>query len=389
MTRPFMRTQEEGIELSMIKSMELKASAIPDVISLAQGIPSFDTMEVIKRYAISAIEAGKVSKYSLSPGLPVLREAIERSLERDNLHYDYSSEILVTAGSIEGITATLLALLRPGEEVILVSPSYASYPHAVKVAHGRVVWVDLNESDGWNLNIENIRSSLTTQTRAILLANPNNPTGTIFKQDELRSLAELAVEHNLLLIIDEVYKDLIYNNEPYWNPAEDPQFRRNIVIVYSFSKTYAMTGWRVAFAVTDASIMSEILKVHDALVTCAPVVSQYAALAALELASNDIALIRTAFQQRRDRMCKHLDAMNTIFTYQFPTASYFVFPRLRDTAKNSLSVAMEYLERAHVAVVPGSAFGPAGEHHLRLCFGRTPEDIDEAFRRLNHYHAIL
>ncbi len=389
MTRSFMRTQEEGIELSMIKAMELKASAIPDVVSLAQGIPSFDTLEVIKRYAISAIEEGRVSKYSLTPGLPILREAVEQTLARNHLYYDYSNEILITAGSIEGITATLLALLRPGEEVILLSPSYASYSQAVKVAHGRVVWAHLNEIAGWTLDIAHIRSCITPKTRAILFANPNNPTGTVFGENDLRMLAKLAVEYDLLLIVDEVYKELIYTNQPYWNPAQDPQFRRNIVTVYSFSKTYAMTGWRVAFAVGDASIMREILKVHDALVTCAPVVSQYAALAALELVGNEISSIRNAFRERRDRMCQHLDSMKNYFSYQFPTASYFVFPELLDKTRSSLDVAMEYLERAHVAVVPGSAFGPSGEHHIRFCFGRSPEDIDEAFGRLKKYYANL
>ncbi|MBI5135317.1 pyridoxal phosphate-dependent aminotransferase [Candidatus Uhrbacteria bacterium] len=389
MTQPMpLRTVREGIELSPIKAMELKASAIPDVVSLAQGIPSFDTLDIIKRAAIDAIRDGKVSKYSLSPGLPALREAIELDLRGDHLYYDYSKEILITAGSIEAITAILLTILEPGSEVVIFSPSYASYPQAVKVAHGKVVWVSLDEDNGWSLNLDRVEQAITPQTRVILFANPNNPTGTVIGRDQLQALAKLAKRHSIYLLIDEVYKELRYSNQPYWNPASDPTVKDFIVTIYSFSKIYAMTGWRVAFAAGEASLMQEVLKVHDALVTCAPVVSQYAALAALELAKTDREDVRKELEFRRNYLCERLDRLKPFFTYQFPTASYFVFPRYRRD-QPSVEFANELLERAHVAVVAGSAFGPAGEHHIRLCFGRAREDIDRAISRIASYIQIL
>ncbi len=388
MSKVPLRTQREGIELSAIKAMELKASAIPDVVSLAQGIPSFDTLEIIKRAAIDAIREGKVSKYSLSPGLPALREAVEQHLREDKLFYDYTKEIIITAGSIEAITAVLLTVLESGDEVILLTPSYASYPQAVKVAHGRVVWVSLDEQTGWSLNISAVRAAITPRTKIILFANPNNPTGTVLTQDQLAALSVIAQEHAIILLVDEVYKELRYGQQPYYNPAQNPDARSNVITVYSFSKIYAMTGWRVAFAVGDEYLMQEVLKVHDVLVTCAPVVSQYAALSALELAQADREQIRIELERRRDHICQRLDELQPFFQYQFPTASYFVFPRY-SLQQPSVEFANNLLERAHVAVVAGSAFGPAGEQHIRLCFGRSRTDIDLALDRIAAYIKTL
>ncbi len=380
----YLRTLEEGIALSPIKEMEFRASRIPGVVSLAQGIPSMDTPDMIKRFVIEAITQSKVAKYSLSSGLPELRETIERHLAQDNIYYDYTSEIIVTAGSIEAITATLLTLLRPNDEVILFSPSYASYPQAVRVAHGVPVWVPLVEERGWALDIESIRSTITPRTRAILLATPNNPTGTQFSPNELRAMATLAKEHDLILIVDEVYKDIVFSNDSVYSLAQERAFKSQVVMIYSFSKSYAMTGWRVAFLGTHQTLAQEILKVHDALVTCAPVVSQYAAIAALEMGASVRAAVRTLYQERCNLICGFLDTLKHIFSYQRPTSSYFVFPRVHNMSA-SKQWAIDLLEQARVAVVPGVAFGPTGEGHVRMCFGRSEEDIAEAFRRMSAY----
>ncbi len=386
---PFGRAIDE-LELSPIKAVELRASRLSDVVSLAQGIPSFDTPAPIKRYVMHKIAEGACAKYSLTPGLPQLRELISEKLHAEGMRYDPDGEIIVTCGSIEAISATLLASVGPGDEVLVASPTYASYIPAIRLTGATPRFVPLNEDANFDLDPDAIGDAITRRTRAILLSNPNNPTGTIYSAVETERMMALAARHDLLVITDEVYKDFIYTNEPPGNPATMPQHRDRVVRVCSFSKAYGMTGWRVGFLHTARERADAILKVHDALVTCAPVVSQYAAIAALEFGDPYIQEFRKEFRRRRERIIQRLDALPQVFDYQKPNASYFAFPRIKDTvamARDSRALADDILERARVALVPGVAFGPTGEAHLRFCYARDIEDIDRAFDRLTDYFA--
>ena len=394
--------------------MEIRSSRIPDVVSLAQGIPSFDTPECIKRKAIEAIQEGKVARYSLSPGLLELREAIEYNLAKRNIFYDFEKEIIVTAGSIEAITATFLAILEPGDEVLIPDPTYTSYQPAIKTARGVPVFVPLSERDGWSFDIEELKKRITDRTKAILFCNPNNPTGTIYSRNQLMQIAELAETHDLFVLSDEVYKDFIYSdNIEYFTLAQFSEFRKRFVYIFSFSKAYAMTGWRIAYLATDAKLAEKILAIHDAMVTCAPVISQWAALAALELANEDIATFKRIFKARRKAICNKLDEMSEFIEYEKPSSAYFVFPRLKKGCikaycsyenknpirsndlkrhqKQSVSwrFSLKLLEDCKVAVVPGVAFGPTGEDHVRLCFGRKRKNIIEALARMRKFFAKL
>ncbi len=384
--RAFARTAD--VKLSPIKAIELAASRVPDVISLAQGIPSFDTPEPIKSFVQQKIAEGECAKYSLTPGLPQLRECIAESLLQEAMHYDPDQEIIVSCGSIEAIAATLLTLTQPGDEIILPSPSYASYQEVVRIAGCTPRFAPLHEEQNFAFNEEAFEACLSPHTRAILYCNPNNPTGTVFSETETRALIALAERHDLFLIIDEAYKDFVYTPEAYFSPAQVAAVRHRIVRIFTFSKAYGMTGWRVGYLHSDARNVQEILKVHDALVTCAPVVSQYAALAALEYGQDHIAAFRQAFKQRRDLMLTYLDQLSHVFDYQKPEGAYFVFPRIKDVvvhARDSYALAYDILEKAKVAVVPGSAFGPSGEAHIRLNFGRESDAITTAFERLTDY----
>ena len=384
--RLFARTA--GVKLSPIKAMELAASRVPDVVSLAQGIPSFDTPEPIKSFVRQKIAEGECATYSLTPGLPQLRECIAESLLQEGMHYDPDQEIIVSSGSIEAIAATLLTLTRPGDEIILPSPSYASYQEVVRIAGCSPRFAPLREEQNFAFDQEAFEACLSPHTRAILYCNPNNPTGTVFSEAETRALIALAERYNLFLIIDEAYKDFVYTPEAYFSPAQVADVRQRIIRIFTFSKAYGMTGWRVGYLHSDARNVQEILKVHDALVTCAPVVSQYAALAALEHGQEHIAAFRQAFKQRRDLTLTHLDQLSHVFDYQKPEGAYFVFPRIKDVvahARDSHALAYDLLEKAKVAVVPGLAFGPSGEAHIRLNFGRRPDDITTAFERLSAY----
>ncbi|MEK7162849.1 MAG: pyridoxal phosphate-dependent aminotransferase [Patescibacteria group bacterium] len=395
----FSRTQ--NIKLSPIKQIELLASKIPDVVSLAQGVPSFDTPEVIKKSAIKALSRGVVAKYSLTYGLPELRETIEQKLAEDGMYYDFEKEIIATAGSIEAITATLIAIIEPKKnEIILFSPSYTSYAEAVKVAGGKPIFVNLiegglalSQSKGWRIDFKSLERKINSKTAAILFCNPNNPTGTIFPKEDLLKIAELAENKKFFILSDEVYKDFIYDfafpsdgtaGRAFFSLAQIPELRKRVIRIFSLSKAYAMTGWRIGFMHSDEENIKEILKVHDSLVTCAPVISQYAAIAALDFGDKEIEKFRRQYQERRDLICRHLDDLKDFFSYQKPNSSYFIFPKLLPK-RDSWQFALDLLEKAHVAVVPGIAFGPSGESHIRMSFGRSEKDINEAMRRIKKF----
>ena len=379
----FQRTK--NLQLSVIKQIEIRAAKYPDVISLAQGIPSFDTPACIKRRVERALKNGVVAKYSLSPGLPELREMIEISLAKENMYYDWQKEIIVTVGAIEAISAAILAISQPGDEIILPSPSYTSYKEVVRLAGCTPVFVPLNETAGWAFELAKFAKAITPKTKAILFCNPNNPTGTIYSRQQLIGLAKLAAKHNFFIISDEVYKNFIYGSEEkMFSLAELPEMRKFVIRIFSFSKAYAMTGWRVGFIHSDESIVSEILKVHDALVTCAPVISQYAALGALEMGERDVLHFKQQYQERRDLICSRLNKLNNFLHYIKPNSAYFVFPKVINH-NDSFAFALELLDKIQVAVVPGVAFGPNGEGHIRLSFGRTEAQINGAFDRLERY----
>lgn len=387
----FERTKD--LRLSVIKQMELRASKYPDVISLAQGVPSFDTPSCIKGRVERALQSGVVAKYSLSPGLPELRELIEVSLARENMFYDWEKEIIVTAGSIEGITATILAITNPGDEIIIPEPTYTSYREVITLAGCKPVFVPLEEKEGWAFELEKYEEAITERTKAIFYCNPNNPTGTIYSKDQLLGLAKLAEKHDLFLISDEVYKDFIFDRKDrIFSLAEVPELRKRVIRIFSFSKSHAMTGWRVGYLHSDEEITKEIIKVHDSLVTCAPVISQYAAMGALEMGEKDVERFNRGYREHRNLICRRLDKLQHVFSYIRPTSAYYVFPKiikqdidfgeLEKEKSFSWKFALWLLEKAQIAVVPGVAFGENGEGHVRMSFGRSTKDINRAFDRL-------
>jgi aminotransferase len=380
-----MFTRTKNLNISLIKQIELQASKIPNAISLAQGIPSFETPEIIKQKAIEGLRNHKVSKYSLVYGLPELREIIGHDLMRQKMNYDYEKEIIVTCGAIEAISATLSTILDYGDEVIIPSPSYASYPEVIKFAGGVPVYFNLDEENGWAFDLEKFKQAITPKTKAFLFSNPHNPTGTIFTKEQLLEIVKLAREHNFYIISDEVYKDFIYDDTTYFSLAELSEYRDIVIRVFSFSKAYAMTGWRVGYLHSDKKIVDEIIKTHDSMVTCAPVISQYAAMSAITDGQADVVRIKNEFNRMLDLICSRLDNLKHIFSYQKPNSSYFVFPRIIHSDTNSKKFAIMVLEETGVAFVPGIAFGPSGEAHVRINFGREEKMINEAFDRLDNY----
>ncbi|NTW35018.1 MAG: pyridoxal phosphate-dependent aminotransferase, partial [Syntrophobacteraceae bacterium] len=273
----------QQITISAIKEMPLLASRLKGCVSLGQGIPSFPTpphiVDAVCRAMRDLPESGK---YTLGPGRVRLRESISEVLKREKgVHADPDRELCITVGAMEGLSAAILTVVDRGDEVILPSPNYASHIEQVLFSEGIPVFVPLIEEQGWRLDVEGFRKAVTNKTRAIIICNPMNPTGAVFPQEDIRQIAELALEKNLFIIADEAYDFLIYDNLVHVSLASISELKNRLIAAFSFSKMYCMTGWRVGFMYASQKIIDQVLKVHDAFAICAPTISQYAALAAL------------------------------------------------------------------------------------------------------------
>ena len=374
------------IPKSAIHEMTRLSKEVDDVAFLSWAKPTSDTPEHIKEAAISAIRDGSVGGYSENAGLIGLREEIVKKLKRDNNLSAKASEIMVTVGAIEGLAAAVMALVDPGDEVILPTPTYSTHIRQVVIASGKPVLVPLIEEDDFALDIESIRNAITPKTRAMLYCSPNNPTGTAFPEEQLRRLAEVALENNLMVITDEAYEYFVYDDHKHFSIASIPEMRNNVISCYTFTKTYAMTGWRLGYLHATEELIPHITKAHIPFAICAPVVSQYAALGALQGPQDCVAEFRDHYLATRNLMCERLDNLNSVFQYQKPSGSYLMFPRiLLEEGQDSTTFCKKLLKEARVSTTPGIAFGPTGQGHLRLSFCVPEDEINKAFDRMDGY----
>ncbi len=376
----------QKIPTSAIHEMTRLSQQVEDPAFLSWAKPTTDTPEHIKEGAVRAIRDGLTAGYSTNAGIPALREQIAKKLERDNNIPADPAEILTTVGAVEGLTSVVMALLDPGDEIIVPSPSYSTHVLQVRLASGVPVFVPTVEEEGFAFDFDAFRESITPKTKAVILCTPNNPTGTVFDEQQLRRLAELVLEYDLMLIMDEAYEYFTYDGEKHFSIASIPEVRKKVVSCFTFTKTYAMTGWRIGYLHADASLIPQIGKAHIACCICPPVVSQYAALAALTGPQEYVAEFREHYRSARDIMCARLDRLRSVFEYQKPTGSYLMFPRiLADEGQDSMSFCKKLLREARVSTTPGIAFGPTGENHLRLSFCVPDAEINRAFDRIEAY----
>ncbi len=382
-----------SITISAIKQMPLLAAKVPDCVSLGQGIPSFPTPQFIREAVIEALRSeDEICRYSLQPGMIPLRQEIARYLTTAHRSrpLDPETEIFVSCGGMEALATAISTIVDRDDEVLIPSPTYASHIEQILFAEGRPVFVPLIEQNGWHVDVNAFRAAITPRTKAILICNPSNPTGAVLAPADVRALADLAIEHDLFLIADETYDFLTYD-APFSSFSGLPDLADRLIAVYSFSKMFCMTGWRVGYMVAPARIISQALKVHDAFAICAPTVSQYAALAALRefkgdgtgLADRAVAEVRQALQSRRDLCMKRLKPLASIFELASPQGAYYLFPKFELPGDpSSVDLALRLLYEARVITVPGGAFGPTGEQHIRFSFGGTESVIEEAFDRI-------
>lgn len=375
-----------NIKKSAIHEMTRLSKEIKDVAFLSWAKPTSDTPDHIKQGAIEAIKNDLVGGYSENSGILDLRKEIAKKLKRDNNIEANVSQLVVTVGAVEGLSSAIMALVDPGDEVILPSPTYSTHIRQVIIASGKPVLVPTIEEEGFALDIDAIRDAVTSKTKAILYCSPSNPTGTVFSEEHLRQLADIALENNLMVITDEAYEYFTYDDFKHFSIASIPEMRKNAISCFTFTKSYAMTGWRIGYLHADETLIPQITKAHIPFAICAPVVSQYAALAALQGSQDCIVKFREHYRSARDLMCKRLGELKSIFEYQKPRGSYLMFPKiLLKEGKDSTTFCKKLLKEAQVSTTPGIAFGPTGESHLRLSFCVSEEMINKAFDRMKMY----
>jgi len=374
------------IKKSAIHEMTRLSKQYDDVAFLSWAKPTTGTPKHINDAAIAAIENGLTGGYSQSEGLPELREEIVKKLKRDNNIEATVSQLLITVGAIEGLAASVMATIDPGDEVILPTPTYSTHIAHVRLASGTPVLVPLVEENNYTLDLIAIEQAITSKTKAILFCSPNNPTGTVFAEKDLRALAEIALNNDLMIITDEAYEYFIFDDEKHFSIASMPEMNKHVITNYTFTKTYAMTGWRIGYLHADEEIITQVKKVHIPFSICAPVVSQYAAIAALEGSQQCVREFRLHYLNMRNLMCDRLDHLDTIFSYNKPGGSYLMFPKiLGERGKDSVEFSKNLLKDIQVSTTPGSAFGPTGEQHIRLSFCVPEEMINKAFDRMDTY----
>ncbi len=382
-TKPLVSQRVSQISKSAIHEMTRLSKQYDDVAFLSWAKPTAGTPSHINEGAVAAINDGRVSGYSESSGLVPLREAISEKLRRDNNIEANASQILVTVGAIEGLSAAVMAIVDPGDEVLLFTPTYSTHIRQVVMASGKPVLVPTLEKKGFALDFEAIEAAITPKTKAIICCSPNNPTGTVIPEADLRRLAKIALDNNLMILTDEAYEYFVFDDHKHFSIASIPEMKGRVISCYTFTKSYAMTGWRIGYLHADETLIPQITKAHIPFAICAPVVSQYAALAALEGPQDCIREFRDHYIASRNLMCERLDALDSVFSYQKPGGSYLMFPRiLLDEGRDSMAFCKDLLSRGKVSTTPGVAFGLGGESHLRLSFCVTLDEVNRAFDRI-------
>jgi len=357
------------------------AQQFPDIISLSLGEPDFTPPFHILEAATKAMTTGK-THYTPTMGIPALREALAVKAKNDyGLHYNPETEILVTVGATEAVALALLALIETGDEVLIPDPGFVCYEPAVKMAGGTPVSVPLYEDDGFDLLIENVMSQITSKSRVIIVNSPHNPTGTVLPHDTLRELCKIAVERDLIVISDEVYEKIVYDENKFYCLATYPEMRDRTLVVNSFSKTYAMTGFRVGYVMGCEELIGAVTLAHQFIVACVDGPAQYAALAALEGPQDFVKSMVKEFDKRRRLIHKRLNEIEG-FKCSLPKGAFYVFPNIKRFGLSSSEFAEFLIKEAKVATVPGVSFGKNGEGYMRFSYAASYEDIEEALNRI-------
>jgi len=371
-----------GIKPSGIRKFFDIVSEMKDAISLGVGEPDFDTPWHIREEGIYSLERGR-TYYTSNAGLKELKEEIAiYQARRFGLDYNPQGEIYVTVGGSEAIDGALRAMLDEGDEVIIPQPSYVSYEPCVVLADGVPVITELKEEDEFKLKKEQLEKVVTDKTKILILPFPNNPTGAIMTEQDLRGIAEVVLEHDLFVISDEIYSELTYGNR-HVSIASFPGMKERTIVINGFSKSYAMTGWRLGYACGPKVILDQMLKTHQFAIMCAPTTSQYAAVEALRNGDDGVEHMRNEYDRRRKFLIKALRDMG-MECFE-PFGAFYVFPCIKEYGMASDEFAEALLAEEKLAVVPGTAFGECGEGFIRISYAYSIEDLKNALERLERF----
>ena len=357
-------------------------SEMEDAISLGVGEPDFDTPWHIRDEGIYSLEKGKTF-YTSNAGLKELRQEICNYYGRkQGVVYNPLTETLVTVGGSEGIDLALRCMLNPGDEVIIPTPCYVSYEPCTVMADGVPVILPLKNENQFRLTAEELEGAITEKTKVLILAFPNNPTGAIMEKEDLEAIAPIIEKHDLYVISDEIYSELSYKSK-HVSICSIPGMRERTIIINGFSKAYAMTGWRLGYALGPEVIIKQMIKLHQFAIMCAPTTSQYAAIEALKNGEEDVIEMTEAYNQRRRFLMNEFKEMG-LPCFE-PFGAFYVFPCIKEFGMTSEEFALKFLEEEKVAVVPGTAFGDCGEGFLRISYAYSIEDLKVAIGRLKNF----
>jgi len=387
MTQPFqpqncVASHVRAIPRSGIRDFFEIVQGMKDVISLGVGEPDFVTPWHIREAAIYALETGKTS-YTSNLGLLKLREAIAASLQKHfGVSYNPQNQILIAVGVSEAMDLAFRAVIDPGDEVIYHEPCYVSYSPSVAMAHGVPVPVSCKASDGFAVRADAIEKVISPRSKALVLNFPTNPTGGTMTRAELQKIAELVKRHNLLVITDEIYAELTFEGE-HVSIASLPGMQERTIFLHGFSKAYAMTGFRIGYACGPVEVIEAMMRIHQYSMLCASIISQEAALEAIQNGEPDTAEMREQYRVRRNFIVNAFNNMG--LPCQIPRGSFYAFPCIESTGLSSKDFAVKLLEQEKVACVPGGAFGPSGEGYLRCCFATALDQIEVATERIANF----
>ena len=383
-----MNTREDRLSVSMQK---IPPSGIrkffemlighDDVISLSVGEPDFPTPWAIREEAYYHLEKGHTS-YTSNWGLIELREEIAKYMSRYGMTYNPQNEVLVTVGASEGVDAVLRAILNPGDEIIVVQPCYVNYTPLAELCQAKIVPLD-SSVNGYYPTADQIKSLITPKTKAVMMCSPNNPTGTMIPRAELEKIAEVVKENQIWCISDEIYCELAYDGFEHVSIGSFPGMKDYTIILNGFSKSFAMTGWRIGYIAAPAEILAQIVKLHGYNTICAPIFSQYGAVEGLKNCFKDVEKMRVSYQQRRNYMYKAFTDMG--LPVPEPTGAFYMFPDISSTGLSDEEFATQLFQKYNVAVVPGSVFGLGGQGHIRSCYATAIDKIKIAMERIAEF----
>ena len=357
-------------------------SEMKDAISLGVGEPDFDTPWHVRDEGIYSLEKGRTF-YTSNAGLSELKEEISKYLDRRiGVHYNPKDEIIVTVGGSEGIDIAMRAMLDPGDEVLIPQPSYVSYEPCCLLAGGKPVIIELKAENEFRLTKQELLDAITDKTKLLVLPFPNNPTGAIMEKEDLEAIAEVIVEKDIFVLSDEIYSELSYKGD-HVSITSLPGMKERTILINGFSNAYAMRGWRLGYACGPKEFLTQMLKIHQFAIMCAPTTSQYAAVEAMRNGDEDVAKMREAYNQRR-RYLMHAFKEMGLECFE-PFGAFYVFPCIKEFGMTSEEFATRFLEEEKVAVVPGTAFGDCGEGFLRISYAYSLENLKIALGRMANF----